>query len=191
KRIDALRAAFGAEPVSTETLPEDIRDRFVATDGRALIEVYPKEDVLDNDALRRFVADVRAVAPGATDSPVVMLEAGDAVVASFLRATVTSLIVITILLFIVLRRAWNVALMLAPLTLAGVVTIALTVLLDVPFNFANIIVLPLLLGLGVSSGIHLVHRANQDPTVPLMQTSTPRAMVFSVLTTISSFGSLA
>jgi predicted RND superfamily exporter protein len=85
-----------------------------------------------------------------------------------------------------------VILVFAPLALAAVLTVAASVLFELPFNFANVIVLPLLFGLGVASGIHLVTRerdaaAGQD----VMRTSTPRAVVFSALTTIGSFGSIA
>jgi predicted RND superfamily exporter protein len=79
-----------------------------------------------------------------------------------------------------------------PLVLAAAFTSATTVIFDLPFNYANVIVLPLLAGLGVSSGIHLVHRADEsDPGAALVETSTPRAVICSALTTIGSFGSLA
>jgi predicted RND superfamily exporter protein len=88
---------------------------------------------------------------------------------------------------------------LAPLSLAAVATVAIAVLADIQFNFANVVVLPLLLGIGVDSGIHLVHRhrvALEEGTagVPereLLETSTAQAVFFSALTTMVSFGSLA
>jgi predicted RND superfamily exporter protein len=92
------------------------------------------------------------------------------------------------------------ALVMAPLGLAALLTVATAVLLDIPFNFANVIVLPLLLGIGVDSGIHLVHRhrvtieatgAARSPERELLETSTAQAVFFSALTTMASFGSLA
>ena len=154
--------------------------------------VYPKENVLEREALRRFVAAVRAVAPTASGSPVVILEAGNAVVASFRDAALIAFAAIGLLLAVLLRRLRDVLLVFAPLMLAALLTVAASVLFGLPFNFANVIVLPLLFGLGVASGIHLVTRqrdaaAGQD----VMRTSTPRAVVFSALTTIGSFASIA
>ena len=99
---------------------------------------------------------------------------------------------VCLVLLIVLRSIRDTALVMFPLILAAVYTGATSVVLDLPFNFANVIVLPLLFGLGVASGIHLVVRARRaNDTAALMRTSTPRAVLFSALTTIASFGSLA
>ena len=97
----------------------------------------------------------------------------------------------SVLLLVVLRDLRDSLMVMAPLILAGLLTVATTVLIDVPFNFANVIVLPLLFGLGVSSGINMVVRSRQQGERSLMSTSTPRAVLFSALTTIGSFGSLA
>ena len=191
-RLAALRLSLEAGPVAIDDLPKTVRSRQMAADGRAKVTVYPKENVHDRDALRRFVAAVRAVAPTATGSPVVILEAGNAVIASFRDAALIALVAIGLLLAVLLRRLRDVLLVFAPLVLAALLTVAASVLFDLPFNFANVIVLPLLFGLGVASGIHLVTRqrdvaAGDD----VMLTSTPRAVVFSALTTIGSFGSIA
>jgi uncharacterized protein len=191
-RLEALRQSLEAGPVTVDDLPNAVRSRQVAADGRAKVKVYPKENVLDREALRRFVAAVRRVAPTASGSPVVILEAGNAVVASFRDAALIALAAIGLLLAVLLRRLRDVLLVFAPLVLAALLTVAASVLFGLPFNFANVIVLPLLFGLGVASGIHLVTRqrdaaAGQD----VMRTSTPRAVVFSALTTIGSFASIA
>lgn len=190
-RLESLRQSLGAEPVGIEDLPEEVRRRQTAIDGRARIEVHPVEDLIENAALRRFVHDVRELAPNATDNPVILLEAGDAVVNAFKQATGIALVVIIVLLAVLLRRAWHVILVLAPLVLAASFTVATAVLLGLSFNFANIIVMPLLLGLGVASGIHIVTRARREQSATLLRTSTPRAIMFSALTTIGSFGSLS
>ncbi len=190
-RLESLRQSLGAEPVGIEDLPEEVRRRQTAIDGRARIEVHPVEDLIDNTALRRFVHDVRALAPDATDNPVILLEAGDAVVNAFWKAGGIALVTIIVLLGVLLRRAWHVILVLAPLLLAAIFTVATAVLLGLSFNFANIIVMPLLLGLGVASGIHIVTRARREQSATLLRTSTPRAIMFSALTTIGSFGSLS
>ncbi|MFQ5955020.1 MAG: MMPL family transporter, partial [Kiloniellales bacterium] len=192
KRLKILETALQARPIGLDDLPRQVIARQLATDGRTRIEVYPKEDISDNDALRRFVTAVRRLAPRATDSPVTILEAGDAVVAALRKAVLLALVLITLSLVVLLRSPLDAGLVLAPLVLAGVLTLAWTVVFNTPFNFANVIVLPLLLGLGVASGIHLVMRTRAEAAgTSLMQTSTPRAVLFSALTTIGSFGTLA
>lgn len=123
----------------------------------------------------------------------IILEAGDAVVRAFQQAIFLALISITVLFLILMRRKSDTLLVLLPLVLAGVLTGAALVLLDIPFNFANVIALPLLLGVGVDNGIHMVHRMRTAPPMNglLLRTSTARAVLFSALTTIGSFGTLA
>jgi len=104
----------------------------------------------------------------------------------------SAFIVIVLFLLILWRRVDDTALVLIPLLLASALTVATAVLADIPFNFADVIVLPLLLGIGVDSGIHLVHRARvvASGEANLLATSTARAVAYSALTTIASFGSL-
>ncbi|PCJ58670.1 MAG: hypothetical protein COA65_07495 [Rhodospirillaceae bacterium] len=191
-QLDRLRTALGAQPVTFATLPEELRARFVAKDSRARVEVRPATDLKDPQALRRFVTAVQAVAPNATGDPIVMIGAVEAVIDAFWQATLLALALITILLAIVLRRASDVLLVLAPLGLAMLLTNLFAVLLDLPLNFANVIVLPLLLGLGVANGIHFVLRErNNGGDGDVLHTSTLRAILFSALTTIGSFASLS
>jgi predicted RND superfamily exporter protein len=177
--------------VTVDSLPEALRGRVEAADGQTLVEVYPAENLRDHAALRRFVAEVRSVAPRASGTPVIILEAGRTVTRAFLEAAAISVVAIGLLIALLLRRLREVFLVFAPLTLAALLTVAASVLLQLPFNFANVIVLPLLFGLGVASAVHLVMRArHRDAGRPLFRTSTPRAVVFSALTTIGSFASL-
>ncbi|MGH6663253.1 MAG: MMPL family transporter, partial [Rhodospirillales bacterium] len=122
----------------------------------------------------------------------VILEAGNAVVKAFWQAALLSVTLIAVVLMAILERWRDVALIFAPLVLAALLTVAASVLIGQPFNFANVIVLPLLFGLGVASGIHLVIREGEEQGAnSALETSTPRAVVFSALTTIGSFGSIA
>jgi hopanoid biosynthesis associated RND transporter like protein HpnN len=193
-RLKALREALAARPVSLESLPASIRERQVAGDGRAKVTVYPRENMRVSGALPRFVAAVRKVAPRATGPAVVMLEGGNAVLRAFQQATVLAFVLIAVLLLAVMRSVSDVILVFAPLFLAAVLTVAATVAMGMAFNFANVIVLPLLFGLGVAGSIHLVMRdreAAAEGVVGINGDSTPRAIVFSALTTIGSFGSIA
>lgn len=191
-QTERLKRTLDAGPVALKDLPPEILQRYLAPNGRARVQVYPSDNLEDPDALRRFVNAVRAVAPGATDSPVEILEAGRAVVNSVVTAALISAVAVTLMVFAVLRSMRDTLLVLIPLVLAALYTVAATVIFSMPFNFANVIVLPLLMGLGVASGIHLVARAREEKSgAAAFSTTTPRAVIFSSLTTIASFGSLA
>jgi uncharacterized protein len=191
-RLESLRLSLNAGPVELKDLPKSLRDRRVASDGRARLKVYGKGDMLDRDQLIKFVNAVRTVAPDAVGPPVVILESGRAVVASFRDAGLVSIMLIGLLLVVLLRRIREIVYVFAPLLLAALLTVAASVLFNVPFNFANVIVLPLLFGLGVAGGIHLVLRErDQAGSADVLHTSTPRAIMFSALTTIGSFSTIA
>ncbi|MCG8593775.1 MAG: MMPL family transporter [Kiloniellales bacterium] len=190
--LDDLRTALGAQAFGLDDLPTALRRDWVTEDGRARIEVKPQGGLVDNEQLRRFAEAVLAVEPAASGTPVVITEAGKAVVLAFYEASALALIGILVLLALALRQLKDAALVLAPLALAAAITTAASVVFGLAFNFANVIVLPLLLGLGVASGIHLVMRRRYESDQnKLLRTSTSRAVMFSALTTIASFGSLA
>ncbi|MCC7047046.1 MAG: MMPL family transporter [Alphaproteobacteria bacterium] len=191
RQLDDLRLAMGAGPAAMADVPEDVRARYVAADGRARVEVFPKEDLTDRAALRRFVHAVQQVAPDATDTPVLLLQGGDAIVDAFFKAGFLALAAISVLLLVVLRSLVAALQVLLPLLLALVLTVAIMAVAGMSFNFANIIALPLLLTLGVAFGIYLVLRYREAGDVDrLLATSSPRAVLFSALTTMVSFGSL-
>jgi hopanoid biosynthesis associated RND transporter like protein HpnN len=187
--MDDLRNGLKAEPVKLDTLPAELKRDWIAPDGRALIDVSPKGDANDNEVLRRFATAVLAVEPNGTGSPVSLQESGRTVVRAFIEAGLWALVSITILLWIVLRRFGDVLLTLVPLLLAGVVTLEICVLIGLPLNFANIIALPLLLGVGVAFKIYYVMAWRAGQTA-LLQSSLTRAVFFSALTTATAFGSL-
>ena len=191
-RLRNLIESLDAAPVDLDALPEDLKRDYIAADGRARLEIYPKANLGDRDALIRFVETVRAAVPHATGTPVTLLESGRAIVDSFVRATLVALAGIVVLLFFILRRVRDVALVLVPMALAATMTGAFSAVFDVPFNYANVIVLPLLFGLSVDFGIHFVLRGREATAAAgVLSTSTPRAMTLSALTTIGSFASIA
>ena len=187
--IDQLRTALSAGPVTLDSLPPDLVRTWKTPDGRARIEVTPKDLSNDNEVLSRFSDAVVAVAPDATGSPVVIQDSGQTVIWAFIEAGAWALGSIAILLFIVLRKVVDVLLTLVPLLLAGVLTMEISVLIGLPLNFANIIALPLLLGLGVAFKIYFV-MAWRDGQTKLLQSSLTRAVFFSAMTTAVAFGSL-
>ena len=187
--IGDLQMALGAEPVTLATLPDDLRRDWISADGRARIEVFPAGDVRRSSVLEQFTRSVRGVAPNATGAPVNIVESGRLVVGAFVEAGWIALAVVTALLFLVLRRLRDVAMVLTPLLLAGLLTVLVSALLPLPLNFANIIALPLLLGIGVSFAIYFVINWRCGERRPLCS-PTARAVLFSALTTASAFGSL-
>jgi len=166
---------------------------MVAADGSARIQVYPRESLIDEMAFSRFVADVQQIAPEAAGVAISLVGFADATKSSFRQALLSALIAIAVLLWLLWRRISDVLLVLAPLILSSLLTCAAMVLLDLPFNFANVIVIPLLLGVGANSGIHLVHRSKNiaSSDEELLATTTARAVFYSALTTAVSFGTLA
>lgn len=189
-RLEDLRLALAAMPVTVDNLPPEIKSDWVAADGKARIEIFPKGDARDNAVLRRFVAAVRQVTPTPTGSAVTIQESADTVIRAFVIAGLIALAAIAALLLAVLRRINDAALVLGPLLLAGLLTLATSVLLGWSLNYANVIALPLLLGIGVSFDIYFVMRWRAG-TGELLQSSTARAVLFSALTTGTAFGSLA
>lgn len=187
--LDQVRNMLKAQPVSAKTLPADLLGDWTTSDGRIRVEAQPKGDPNDNETLRKFADAVLKVQPDAIGGPISILKSGDTIVWAFIQAGGWALLSIAILLWIVLRRIGDVLLTLVPLVLAGVLTLEICVLIGLPMNFANIIALPLLLGVGVAFKIYYVTawRAGQTD---LLQSSLTRAIFFSALTTATAFGSL-
>jgi hopanoid biosynthesis associated RND transporter like protein HpnN len=188
-----LEMSLQASPFGMSELPKDLAAQYMSSDGRYRIQVFPGENILDRQALARFVNAVRAVAPDVTDAPASIYESGMAIISSFREATLYALIVITIYLLIELRRFVVTLLILTPLILVALMTGAASVLLGIPLNFANVIVVPLLLGIGVHSGIIFIVRYQTEPPQGgnMLTTSNARAALFSNLATMVSTGSLA
>ena len=187
--LDQVRGVLEAAPVTIASLPQSLVRDWIARDGTARIEVAPKGDSNDNPTMRRFAAAVREVAPDATGAPIFILEAAKTVVTAFWQAGLLSIVSIAVLLLVVLRRLTDVVLTLAPLLVAIVATLEICVLIDLPLNFANIIALPLLLGVGVAFKIYYVMAWRAGET-DFLQLSLTRAVFFSALATATAFGSL-
>ena len=187
--LSGLQAALQAEPVTQKSLPTTLVRDWTTADGRARVQVAPNGNPSDNVAMRQFARSVLAVEPNAIEGPISILDAGDTIVRAFIEAGLWALLSIGILLWLVLRRIGDVLLTLIPLMLAGVVTLEVCVLIGLPLNFANIIALPLLLGVGVAFKIYYIMAWREGQT-NLLQTSLTRAVFFSALTTATAFGSL-
>ena len=187
--LTSLRNYVQAAPVTLQNLPRSVTEQWVAPDGRVRVQASPKGDPNDNETLRRFARAIQTQFPEAVGTPISILESGKTIVRAFIHAGIFAFVSIAILLWIVLRRFGDVLLTLVPLVLAGLITLEVCVLIGMPLNFANIISLPLLLGVGVAFKIYYIMawRAGQTN---LLQSSLTRAVIWSALTTATAFGSL-
>jgi hopanoid biosynthesis associated RND transporter like protein HpnN len=189
-QLGHLRLALGAEPVTLAAIPADFARDWLLPDGRARVQVNPKPAAQTPSGLKAFVQEVSAVAPNAGGSAVTISATADTIVGAFRNAATYAVIAIAVILFGLLRRVLDAALVLAPLLLSALLTLLVAVLLPLPLNFANIIALPLLLGVGVSFNIYFVMNWRAGQHRPL-GSATARAILFSALTTGTAFGSLA
>jgi uncharacterized protein len=187
--LGQIRTSLSAQPVTVDTLPDDLIRDWIGIDGRARIQVFPKGDANDNATLRRFTQAVLAVAPDATGAPISIQESGRTIVHAFQQAGAWAFFSITVLLLFVVRRIREVVLTMVPLFFAGLLTLGTCAAIGQPINFANIIALPLLFGIGVAFNIYIV-MAWQSGGRDILQSSLTRAVFFSALTTATAFGSL-
>jgi hopanoid biosynthesis associated RND transporter like protein HpnN len=189
-QISRLRTALAAQPVTLADVPKDLRDQWLLPDGRALIQVLPRPGVDSGPSIRRFVDSVLMVMPRATGSALWIVRSAQTIIHAFSIAAICAIGAITVILSVALRRPMDVALVMAPLLVSSMLTVVWLMALGIQLNFANIIALPLLLGVGVSFNIYFVMNFRAGIT-RFLGSATARAVIFSALTTGTAFGSLA
>ena len=189
-QLDRLRRALEAGPVTLADIPADLAADWRLPDGRIRVQVSARAEARDAAGLNAFVAQVRTVAPQAGGSAVTIVETAGTIVDAFRTAAIGALVVIAVLLLALVRRPLDVALVIGALLASALLTVLVIVLLPLPLNFANIVALPLLLGVGVSFNIYFVMNWRAGDR-RFLGTATARAVLFSALTTATAFGSLA
>jgi hopanoid biosynthesis associated RND transporter like protein HpnN len=177
-------------PLRVEDLPRALRDRFVGVTGKFLLQVYPKDDIWQRDNQKKFVDDLRTVDPSVTGTPVQLYEYTSLLKNSYEKAAWYSLAAIAILVFIHFRSFGAVILSLLPVGIGTLWLAGLMGWLKIPFNPANIMTLPLVIGIGVTNGIHILNRFAEERTPGILSRSTGKAVLVSGLTAIAGFGSL-
>jgi uncharacterized protein len=187
--FEDLRLALNAQPITRETLPRDLLRDWVTQDGRERVEAVPKGDPNDGETLRRFADAVLVAEPNATGQAINTVEWGRTILKAFIQAGGWALLSITLLLWIVLRRFSDVMLTLIPLLVAAAVTLEICALSRFALNYANIIALPVLLGVGVAFKIYYVMEWRRGEN-NFLESSLTRAVFFSALMTAAAFGSL-
>ncbi len=192
EELNWLDRALSVEEITLAQIPESIHSRFVGRSGAHLSVITPSDDIAQVRALSAFITAVRELYPNATGRPVIEWGVGSIVTTAFKQALLFAVVSIGIVLLVALRSFRSVVLILIPLLLTGVFALCFGVLINWPINMASILVLPLIFGLGVDNGIHVVDRYLGEGDVDhLLHSSTPRAVLLSTLTTMGAFGALS
>jgi len=199
--VEDLRAKFlVTEPVTIDDVPDDLRSEWVASDGEVRLRVLPASDIGTVPQMRDFTRTIESVAPSVSGAPASVTGAGEAILSAFAEAILYTVLAIGLIVAVLRRKLADVLLVLVPLAVAALWTVAASAVLDLPFNFANIIVVPLLIGLGVASSIHIVVRSHEVVTdqsgvheegMHVLDTSTPLAVLVAQLNTVGAFATLA
>jgi hopanoid biosynthesis associated RND transporter like protein HpnN len=185
-----LRLQDDTGRLRAEDLPPFLRDRFISANGRVLLQVYPREDVWQREPQERFVRELRTVAPEVTGSPVQFYEYTAMLKDNFQRAAGYASAVIALLVLLHFRRIGSVLLAFLPVLLGFVWTLGWMGWMDIAFNPVNIMALTLIIGIGVTNGIHILNRFAEEEHPSILARSTGKAVLVSALTTMAGFGSL-
>lgn len=180
-------------PITLADIPPQLKSRFVSRDGtKFLLQIYPKYNIWNREPLEEFISQIRQVDADVTGSPVIGYESIDAMRKGYIEGGLYALVAIVVVAFFSLRRIKDALLAMIPLGLGIVWTMGLMWLFHLKFNLANLIVVPLILGIGIENGIHLVHRYREEGEggATLITGSTGQAVTLFSLTTMIGFGSL-
>jgi hypothetical protein len=189
-RLHTLQSVADPQPPQLSDLSEGLVHRFVGQNGKYLLKIYGRGDIWDMQALTKFVHEVRSVDPRATGNPLQAYEASLEMKQSFEQAAIYALLVITAVLYLDFRNLTHCALAALPLAMGLAATFGLLGFMNQPLNPANLIALPLLLGIGIDYGVHIVHEYLEQSGRYRMSQATAVAVMVDALTTIIGFGSL-
>jgi predicted RND superfamily exporter protein len=193
-KLAILQSSFETQPVTIEDLPRELQARYVGKTGKFRLFVFPAENVWEPQPLARFVRDLQAVDADALGAPVTNFEYMETIKEGYNKASIYAMAGIIFLSFLMFRGALATILALVPLLVGSVWTLGLMALFGVQFNMANLLFVPLIIGIGIDNGVHIVHsfRATekyQGERVPLAR-STAKAVTLAALTGVVGFGSL-
>jgi len=177
-------------PLHVEDLPQAFRDQFVGVTGKYLLQVFPKNDVWQRENQEKFIADLRTVDPNVTGTPVQLYEFEELLKNSYIQAAWYSLAAIAFLVLFHFRSIGSVILSLLPVGIGTLWLAGLMGWFGIPFNVANIMTLPLVVGIGVTNGVQILNRFAEERTPGILARSTGKAVLVSGLTAIAGFGSL-
>lgn len=188
--FQSLRDQDNSGPLRPENLPKPLLNRFVSKNGVYALEIFPKKDVWQRDNQEEFVRELRSVCPDVTGPPVQLYEYTTLLKNSYVEAAWYSLGAILILLYLRFRNPTYVVLALIPVGVGMCWLVGCMVICSIPFNPANIMSVPMTVGVGISGGIQILNRYLEEGKPMALANSTGKAVIISALTTIAGFGSL-
>lgn len=188
--FQALRDQDTSSALRVPDLPDQLRNRFVGRTGKYLLQVYPRQNVWEREHQEEFIRELRTIAPNATGTPVQLYEYTTLLKQSYQTAALYALGAIVVIVFLHFRSVSSVLLALAPVAIGFIWMLGAMALLKIPFNPANIMTLPLVIGIGVTNGIHILNRFAEEQNPSILAKSTGKAVLVSALTTMAGFGSL-
>lgn len=190
KTFQELKNQDDSAGLRASDLPVPLRNRFIGITGKYLLQVYPKENVWERKHQEEFVRQLRTVVADATGTPVQLYEYTTLLKESYQTAAWYALAAITIMVLVHFRSVTCLLLALMPVFLGFLWMLGLMGFADIPFNPANIMTLPLVIGIGVTNGIHILNRFAEEQNPGILAKSTGKAVLVSGLTTVAGFGSL-
>jgi hypothetical protein len=188
--FETLRQQDNSGPLRPEDLPPALRSRFVGQTGKLLVQVYPRHDVWQREHQETFISELRQIDPDVTGTPIQLFEYTNLLKQSYEEAALYALAAIAVMIFLHFRRISCVILALIPVGIGTLWMVGFMGWWRIPFNPANIMTLPLVIGIGVTNGIHILNRFAEEQSPGIFSKSTGKAVLVSGLTTVAGFGSL-
>lgn len=192
EKMEDLVKSLHPTPVDIKEMPDLLRKRFIGVNGKHLIQVYPGVNIWERPAMEQFLREMRGVDPDATGNAVHMFESSQLMIQGYIQGGVYAISAILVFIFYTFRNLRATLLVMVPTLVGSLWTVLFMDLFGVQFNMANLVILPLIIGIGVVNGVHILHRFREDPGADnvVLSKSTGQAVVLSSLTTIIGFGSL-
>ena len=192
EKISDLKITAHSKPFNINEVTGPFKKRFVGKTGKYLVSVYPRVNIWDREPMEKFLKELRKIDPKVTGNAVHTYESSRLMQEGYIKGGLYALIAIIIYLSATIKTFRGTLLILLPVVVGGIWTVGLMELIGVKLNLANLVILPLILGIGVVNGIHITHRYREqsDKTVCVLSQSTGQAVVLSSLTTMIGFGSL-
>ncbi len=192
QKIGMLKDSLNAAPVTVGDIPTELRKRFVGKTGKFALQIAPKKEIFDRAPLEAYLKGVRSVAPAAAGEPIMVYESMTIMRESYQSAFIYAFIAIVAILLLAFRSVTYALIGLVPLVVGLLFMVAGMWLCGISFNSANIIVLPLILGIAVDSGIYIINRFRREDesAVEVVTRSTGLGVIYNTLTIMASFGAL-
>ena len=190
--MEELKANADVKLVKLEEIPETLRKRYISQKGKYVAHIFPSVDVWDLDERKKYLDDLRSVDPNVTGTAIHMFESTRLMTEGYVNGGLYAMTAIIIYVFFLFRNLRTVFFVLLPVLVGSIWTIGIMELIGLKLNMANLVILPLILGIGVVNGIHITHRyrEEEDKQASILGKSTGQAVLLSSLTTMIGFGSM-